>query len=185
MNCSGKHAAMLATCVDRGWSVGTYREPDHPLQQALRAAVEELAAEPVTMAGVDGCGAPLWGLSLHGLARAFRSIVLGSAGSPEARVTAAITAHPWWVGGTGRDVSLLVEGIPGLIAKDGAEGVYAAALSDGRAVALKIEDGTSRARAPVMVAALRRLGVDAPVLEELAVVPVFGGGQRVGEVRAR
>jgi L-asparaginase II len=74
-----------------------------------------------------------------------------------------------------------VAGVPGLIAKDGAEGVYAAALPDGSAVALKIEDGSQRARPPVMVAALRRLGVDAPVLSELATTLLLGGGQPVGD----
>ena len=70
------------------------------------------------------------------------------------------------------------------MAKDGAEGVYAAALADGRAVALKIDDGAQRARPPVMVVALRALGVDAPVLDELAETPLMGGGEQVGSVRA-
>ena len=81
-------------------------------------------------------------------------------------------------------MTALIAGVPGLIAKDGAEGVYAAALPDGRAVALKIDDGGQRARPPVMVAALRALGVDAPVLAELAETPLLGGGQPVGSVRA-
>ena len=91
--------------------------------------------------------------------------------------------NPWLVGGTGREVTRLMEGIPGLVAKDGAEGVYACALADGSAVALKIEDGAGRARTPVLVAALRVLGVEAEVLAELATTPVLGGGERVGEVR--
>jgi L-asparaginase II len=78
-------------------------------------------------------------------------------------------------------VTKLIAGVPGLIAKDGAEGVYAAALPDGRAVALKIEDGAQRARPPVMVAALRRLGVDEPALAELATAPLLGGGRPVGD----
>ena len=184
MNCSGKHAAMLATCVQRDWPLESYRDPDHPLQRSLRDTVEDLAGEPVSMTAVDGCGAPLWGLTLTGLARAFRSIALADEGTAEHRVAEAMHAHPGWLGGTGRDVSRFVEGVPGLIAKDGAEGVYAAALADGRAVAFKIADGAQRPRAPVMVAALRRLGVDAAVLGDLAVVPVLGGGRRVGEVIA-
>ncbi len=59
MNCSGKHAAMLATCVVNGWDVATYLDPEHPLQVALRAALERYAGEPVPPTGVDGCGAPL------------------------------------------------------------------------------------------------------------------------------
>lgn len=183
MNCSGKHAAMLATCVANGWPTATYRDPDHPLQRRLRATVERLAAEPVTAVGVDGCGAPLFAITLTGLARAFAAIATAPEGSPGHRVATAIRTHPEWLGGTRRDVTRLVAGVPGLVAKDGAEGVYAAALPDGRTVALKIDDGAQRARPPVMVAALRALGVDAPVLAELAEAPLLGGGQPVGSVR--
>ena len=183
MNCSGKHAAMLATCVVNGWSTDTYREPTHPLQVALRSTLERLADEPVAATGVDGCGAPVFAVTLVGLARAFVAIATAPAGTPEHRVATAIREHPLWLGGTGRDVTQLVAGIPGLIAKDGAEGVYAAALPDGRAVALKVDDGGQRARPPVMSAALRALGVDAPILAELAETPLLGGGRPVGSVR--
>ena len=168
MNCSGKHAAMLATCVANGWPTDTYPDADHPLQVALRGTVERLAGEPVAATGVDGCGAPVFALSLAGLARAFVAIATAPAGTPEHRVARRDPEHPEWLGGTRRDVTQLIAGIPGLVAKDGAEGVYAAALPDGRAVALKVDDGGQRARPPVMVAALRALGVDAPVLAELA-----------------
>jgi L-asparaginase II len=183
MNCSGKHAAMLATCVLADWPTPDYLEPEHPLQQHLRATVERLAGEKVAAVGVDGCGAPLFAISLSGLARAFAAVATAPAGTPEHRVATAIRRHPQWVAGTGRDVTRLVEGVDGLIAKDGAEGVYAAALPDGRAVALKIDDGGQRARPPVMVAALRALGVAAPVLDDLAETPVLGGGAPVGVVR--
>ena len=184
MNCSGKHAAMLATCVAAGWPVATYRDPAHPLQRALRATLEELAGEPVAATAVDGCGTPLFAISLTGLARAFARLVLAPPGSPERRVADAMRAHPGYVGGEGRDVTLLMSGIPGLLAKDGAEGVYAVALPDGGAVALKIDDGAQRARPPVMVAALRRLGMSAPVLDDLAETLLLGGGVPVGAVRA-
>ncbi len=183
MNCSGKHAAMLATCVANGWDTASYPDPQHPLQEALRATVEDLAGEKVLHVGVDGCGAPLFALSLTGLAGAFRAISTAPVGTDERRVADAIRAHPEWLGGTRRDVTQLVAGIPGLVAKDGAEGVYAAALPDGRAVALKIDDGGQRARPPVMSAALRRLGVDEAVLDELATAPLLGGGQPVGTLR--
>jgi L-asparaginase II len=183
MNCSGKHAAMLATCVANEWPTQSYRDPQHPLQRCLRATVERLAGEPVTAVGVDGCGAPLFALSLTGLARAFAAIATAPAGTPEHRVATAIRRHPEWMGGTRRDVTRLVAGIDGLIAKDGAEGVYAAALPDGRAAALKIDDGAQRARPPVMAALLRALGVDAPVLDEMAETPLLGAGVPVGAVR--
>jgi L-asparaginase II len=182
MNCSGKHAAMLATCVARGWSLADYLDPDHPVQVAIAAGLERLAAERVRHIAVDGCGAPQHALTLPGLARAFARLASAVDG-PERRVADAMREHPFLVGGTGRDVTALLSGVPGLVAKDGAEGVYAVGLPDGAAVALKIEDGAARARTPVLVAALRALGVDAPVLRELATVPVLGGGAVVGQVR--
>lgn len=184
MNCSGKHAAMLATCVTRGWPVATYLDPAHPLQRAVREAVEQLAGEVVATVAVDGCGAPLLGLSLTGLARAVRSLALATPGDSGRAVADAMRAHPDYVGGTGRDVTALMRGIPGLLAKDGAEGVYVAVLDDGRAVALKIEDGSARACVPVLVRALRVIGVEAEVLGDLAETLVLGGGQPVGVVRA-
>jgi L-asparaginase II len=185
MNCSGKHTAMVLTCVLNGWPVIGYAEPDHPLQVALRGTVEDLAGEPVSAVAVDGCGAPLFGLTLTGLARSFSRLVSAKPGSPERRVADAMRAHPDLVGGTGRDVTALMAGAPGVLAKDGAEGVYAAALPDGAAAAVKVTDGAQRARVPMLVGALRRLGLQAPVLAELAEVPVLGGGRPVGAARLR
>lgn len=184
MNCSGKHAAMLATCVHNGWDLGSYRSPDHPLQVALADTVADLAGEKVVLTGVDGCGAPIFGVSLTGLARAFRAWVLGGAGTPERRTYDAVRGYPSWLGGTGRDVTDLIAGVPGLVAKDGAEAVYAAALPDGMVVALKIEDGGDRARPPVMAAALWALGIEQPVIAAQSQTQVLGGGEPVGYVRA-
>ena len=102
MNCSGKHAGMLATCVVNGWPIETYREPTHPLQQALRATVERLSGESVSATGVDGCGAPVLALSLAGLARAFAALAVASPGTAEHRLAQAVRRHPQWLGGTGR-----------------------------------------------------------------------------------
>ena len=183
MNCSGKHAAMLATCVVNGWDTSSYLDPGHPLQTAVRAAVERFAGEGVTATGVDGCGAPLFGLTLVGLARAVRGCVLAESGSARRRVVDAMRAHPEWVGGTCRDVTALMRGVPGLVAKDGAEGVSVAAMADGRTVAVKIDDGAARARQVVTAEALRAMGVDAPVVQEQRGLPLSGGGRQVGEVR--
>lgn len=177
MNCSGKHAAMLACCVANGWPTASYRDREHPVQRAIRTAVEDLAGEQVAHVAVDGCGAPQHALSLRGLARGFAALV-----REQPLVCNAMRTHPLLVGGTGRDVSVLMQTVPGLVAKDGAEGVYAVALADGSAVTLKISDGAARARTPVLVAALAALGVTG--LESLATTPVLGGGQVVGEVRA-
>jgi L-asparaginase II len=182
MNCSGKHAAMLATCVARGWSTEDYLDPGHPLQRAIADTLAELAGEPVGAVAVDGCGAPLFGVSLHGLATAFGLIAAAGEGTAEGRVADAMRAHPEWVGGTGRDVTTLMRRLPGAVAKDGAEGVYAVGLPDGAAVAVKIADGADRARTVVLVAALARL-VDVTPLAELAEAPVLGHGRPVGAVR--
>ncbi|MFF4751956.1 asparaginase [Streptomyces sp. NPDC002514] len=186
MNCSGKHAAMLATCVANGWDPATYLDPRHPLQRALHETVEDLAGEKIAATGVDGCGAPLFAIGYQGLARAFARVATGPAGSAERRVARAMREHAAYVGGTGRDVTRLLRALPGSVAKDGAEGVYALALPDGSSVALKIADGSARARPVVMIAALRRLGVDTnadEALAELATAPVLGHGRPVGAVR--
>jgi L-asparaginase II len=123
------------------------------------------------------------GISLTALARAFARIATAPAGTPEGLVAQANRSFPEYVGGTSRDVTRLISGVPGLVAKDGAEGVYAAALPDGRAVALKIADGAERARRPVLAAALQRLGVDAAVLDELLdEAVVLGHGLPVGRI---
>ncbi len=190
MNCSGKHAAMLATCVAAGWPTASYRDPEHPLQQRIRATVSELAGEQVTIVGVDGCGAPIFGVSVTGLARAFRALVLAARGTPERTVADAMRAHPEWTSGTMRPERALMSAVPGLLLKSGAEGVEGFALADGRAGAFKIDDGAARGRVPVTVALLRRLGVaaepgvDRAALDALATSPVLGGGQVVGQVRA-
>ncbi|PZF83165.1 asparaginase [Jiangella anatolica] len=183
-DCSGKHAAMLLTCVVNSWPTDGYMEFGHPLQVGIREIVGELAGEPVAHTGIDGCGAPLFALTLTGLARLFRSLAVAPDGTPERRVAAAIQAFPEYTSGTTRDEAQLVRGVPGLFCKAGAEAVLAAALDDGRAVAVKVDDGGARARTVVLVAALRRLGVEAPVLDELATAPVLGGGHPVGELRA-
>ncbi len=185
MNCSGKHAAMLLTCRAAGWPTADYLAPAHPLQQQVRRVVEELADEPVTETGVDGCGAPLFAISLVGLARCFARLVTGDPGTPQRRVADAMRAHPLYVAGSSREDTLLMQAVPGLMMKGGAEGVHAAALADGSAVTLKIDDGGTRARMPVMVAALRHLGVEAPELDRQATSVVLGGESSVGEVRMR
>jgi L-asparaginase II len=187
MNCSGKHTAMLLTCLahatdpDRDWPLSGYLAPSHPLQQALAATVAEFAGEPIRTVAVDGCGAPLFAISLLGLARAFRRLATGT--GPEGQVAAAIRSHPELVGGEDRPVTALIRTVPGLIAKDGAEGVYAAALPDGGTVAVKIDDGSMRAADCAIGWALHHLGVPAELLEPLARQPVLGGGQPVGAVR--
>ena len=185
MNCSGKHGGMLATCIANGWPHdASYLDRAHPLQRDITATISELSEQTVPHIGVDGCGAPAHVMSLIGLARCFRSIATGAAGPAGDAVHAAMTSHPEMVGGQRRDVTVFMRHVPGLIAKDGADGVFAAALPDGRAVALKIADGSNRARPPLMVAALARLGIDTSQLAPLVEEHLYGGGRVVGIVRA-
>lgn len=183
MNCSGKHAAMLLTCVGRGWDTATYLDPAHPLQQALRTTFEETTGEPVAAAGTDGCGAPLLSTSLVGLATAFRRLALATDG-PEHAIAEAIRRHPESVSGTRRDERALLAALPGAIGKLGAEACYVVALPDGRAVALKVDDGGDRARPVLMAAALERLGVANDAVRAVGTAPLLGGGHPVGELRA-
>jgi L-asparaginase II len=183
MNCSGKHAAMLATCVLQGWSTDTYLAPDHPLQVAIAATFAELTGDPVDVVAVDGCGAPLLSATLTGLARAFRALAVATEG-PEYRIAEAIRAHPAYVSGTRRDELALLTALPGAIGKAGAESCYAVALPDGRAFATKTDDGAPRARPVVMAATLRRAGIDDPAVDATGVHTLLGGGVPVGEIRA-
>lgn len=184
MNCSGKHSGMLATCVINGWPTDSYLQPEHPLQRAITDVVVELTgAEPVAI-GIDGCGAPAHVMELLGLARAMRAIAIGAAGDAGRQVFTAMSQHPYMVGGDARHVTDIVGAIPGLAAKDGAESVYVAALADGRAVALKLSDGSGRATPTVLLAALQALGIDISAVPERVTEVVLGHGQPVGLVRA-
>lgn len=177
-NCSGKHAGMLATCVVNGWPIEDYLEPEHPLQVGITTHVASLAGD-VAHLGVDGCGAPAHATSVVGLARAYRSLVLSE--SPIAR---AMTGHPVLVAGDDRDVTIWMRAVAGLVAKDGAGGVMAMALGDGRAAAFKVADGFDPARQAAVGAGLRSIGVDTATVSDdvrsAVAVPVLGHGHPVG-----
>jgi L-asparaginase II len=182
MNCSGKHAGMIRTTVLNGQDIASYRDPDHPIQLAIVQAIDDLAHEQAANLAIDGCGAPLYAISLYALARAFGRIASASDGA-EHRVATAIRSHPEYVSGSRRDELELHRAIPGLMGKAGAESAYAVGLADGRAVAIKISDGNPRARPVVMAGVLKRLGFDHETLDAQASAPVLGGGERVGEIR--
>ena len=157
MNCSGKHAAMLATCVANGWDTATYLDPAHPLQQAIAATFAELTGEPVDVVAVDGCGAPLLSASLTGLARAFRALAVATDGPGAPRSPTRSGSTRSSSRGTTRDELALLRRSPARSARPGAESCYAVALPDGRAFALKTDDGAPRVRPVLMAAALRPL----------------------------
>jgi L-asparaginase II len=175
---------VLADVVRSGFAESRHRgsivvvDPDGAIARARRRA---RAMAP----SMDGCGAPLFAISLTGLARAFGALVLAGPGSAERRVADAMRANPKWTSGSHRPDREVVEAVPGLLLKSGAEGVQAFALADGRAAAFKIDDGdgSRRARIAVMVALLAELGADVTAVAGLASPPVYGGGRVVGEVR--
>jgi L-asparaginase II len=181
-NCSGKHAAMLATCVVNGWPTEGYLDHDHPLQVAITSAFEASGAM-VHHVGIDGCGAPTHAISLRHLAVAF-----GALAAPDSVVAKAMTTSPVMVGGPDRDVTWWMQAVPTLVAKEGASGVMAIGLGDGRAAAFKIADGSDLARRAVTPEALRALGIDidtlAPDVVTRAAVPVLGHGREVGVLGA-
>lgn len=181
-NCSGKHAAMIVTSAINGWPVDTYRDPHHPLQVKIAALVEELAHEKITNTTVDGCGAPLFAISTRGLARAISSLMT-STDSSCVRVVNAMRTHPEMVAGIDRTTTQLMQAVPGLLVKEGAEGVQIAAMADGRALAVKVEDGSMRALPLITAWALHQWGVGSAEIDRLVDLPVLGGGQPVGSVR--
>jgi L-asparaginase II len=179
MNCSGKHAGMLATCVINGWPIDSYLDPTHPLQLAIRAEVEQMSGESVAGVSVDGCGAPLFLFSLLGLARAIRNLTI-STDLVHQEVAQACRDFPEMVSGPGRLATRMMQNIPGLFMKDGAEAVNVASLADGRTLAIKISDGTARAMPAITAAALAQFGIDAQEVP----VNTLGAGLPVGTIRA-
>ncbi|CAN2171516.1 AnsA L-asparaginase II [Candidatus Nanopelagicaceae bacterium] len=179
MNCSGKHAAMLLTCVLNGWPTDSYLDPTHPLQLAIKAELETLAGEKITLTSTDGCGAPLFLLSVAGLARAIRNITI-SKDSIHQEVMAASRAFPEMVAGKGRLTTQMIEAVPGLYMKDGAEAVEVASMPDGRTLVFKVSDGSLRPFRTLVHAGLKKLGIDSPYEPE----NVLGGDRIIGNIRA-
>jgi len=179
MNCSGKHAGMLATCVINGWPIDSYLDPSHPMQLAIKAEVEQMSGEKVAGVSVDGCGAPLFLFSLLGLARAIRNLTI-SADPVHQEVAQACRDYPEMVSGPGRLATRMMQKIPGLFMKDGAEAVNVTSLADGRTLAIKISDGNARAMPAITAAALAKYGIDAQEVP----VNTLGAGLPVGVIRA-
>ena len=156
MNCSGKHAGFLAACQHRGDDLESYLDPDHPLQQDIRAVIEEHCGETVTHVSADGCGAPLLALSLRGLAGGIASVV-ASDDDNATRLVRAVGAHSWAIAGEGLANTRVIDTLGG-IAKIGAEGLVVISTPDGVTAAVKIVDGSMRATTPVALTALMQVG---------------------------
>jgi L-asparaginase II len=146
---------------------------------AIKDEIEELSGEKVRAVSVDGCGAPLFAISLVGLARAISNLVK-SKDDPYQKIVLACTKYPELVAGEGRLTTRLMQSVPGLFMKEGAEGVEVCALSDGRVIAIKIIDGSWRPVAPIIMEIFKRWGVKVP--DES--VKIYGGGSVIGEVIA-
>ena len=180
-NCSGKHAGMLALCRAHGWESAGYRLAGHPVQDACLAEVAAAAEVPPAEipTGVDGCGVLTFALPLDRMAHAFARLPWLDGGP---RAVAAMAAHPDLIRGPLAADSMLMRALPGWWAKGGAEGLLCAGSPDRIGIALKVEDGATRAVRPALDAFLGRLGYEAP---ELGVVPVENSrGEVVGELRA-
>ena len=192
MNCSGKHAAMLLACRASGWPTAGYTDPGHPLQVHTREVIERLVGEKAALTAIDGCGAPVYAMTLFGLARAVHRIGTSSERSPFAMhrvagtLVAAVREHPWAIEGPGRSDSILTERL-GVFAKHGAEGVMVMVAPDGTTVALKTLDGSLRVGPIVAVELLHRAGaLTAEQRDDAAThldLLVTGGGRPVGRVR--
>ena len=178
-NCSGKHAGMLITCQQNGWDMKSYLDLNHPLQVAIKNEIEELSGEEVSAVSVDGCGAPLFAISLIGLAKAISNLVKSNDDLYQ-QIVSACTKYPELVAGDGRLTTRMMQAVPGLFMKEGAEGVQVCALHDGRVIAIKIIDGSWRPVAPIIMKIFNRWGVEMP--DES--VKIYGGASVIGEVIA-
>ncbi len=164
-NCSGKHAAMLARAVSRGWPTDGYQLASHPVQQDARRAVSKWTGVPDTDigVGVDGCGVPVFALPLQNMALAYARLAHEAHVSDgmARRIVHAMTSHAHLVGGTDRfDTLLMQAGQGNIVAKVGAEGVHSiGVLNAGIGIAIKVEDGAPRAQYPAVLACLQVLGV--------------------------
>jgi L-asparaginase II len=178
-NCSGKHAGMLITCKQNGWDMLTYLEMNQPLQIAIKNEIELLAGEKVSASTLDGCGAPLFAISLTGLARSISNLVKSNEVAHKQIVTAC-TTYPELVAGQGRLTTRMMRAVPGLFMKEGAEGIEVCALPDGRTIAIKIIDGSWRPVAPIIMEIFKRWGISMP--DES--VKIYGGSQLIGKIWA-
>jgi L-asparaginase II len=193
MNCSGKHAAMLVTCVANGWPTEGYLDVQHPLQVHIREVIERLVGERMTTTAIDGCGAPVYAMSLVGLARAIQRIATSSERSPFAlhrsagTLVRAVRENAWTIDGPGRPDTIVIERL-GVFSKMGAEGVQVMTAPDGTTVALKMLDGSNRAGWAVALRLLERVGALSAqdVADTLALLPlsISGGGREVGAIRS-
>jgi L-asparaginase II len=160
--CSGKHSAMLALARLKGIDYTDYIQVNHPLQLLIKQTVAQIAQMSVDniMVAIDGCGVPVFGLPIYNMAVAYSELALPKRHPELSRITSAMTTYPYYVAGTSRLDTIIMEETKGrLVAKLGAESVYCIGLvGEGRAMVLKMEDGNYRALNPVVPEVLERYG---------------------------
>jgi L-asparaginase II len=190
-NCSGKHAGMVVASASSGWRPETYLRPSHPLQKRIVTAVRAAAGLDGLQLGVDGCGAPVFGMPLSAMATVFARLA-----RPErfdalepyvTRAVSAMRANPYLVAGRKREDTAIMQAAERLVVKSGAEALICAAdLERGIGVAVKVADGGDRAAPPALLRTLELLEVLTPEqmqrLDRFARPWVTGGGDRVGEL---
>ncbi len=183
-NCSGKHCGFLTICRHLGLDHAGYIRPAHPLQHDhITPAVEELCGISTAdqTPAIDGCGIPVWDIPLSGLASGWLALTEREAGR---RLLAAMAAHPWYVAGTGRVCTRVMEAGAGRVTvKTGAEGVFAGvAPARGVGWAIKARDGGRRASEAALLWLVDELGLDIGIeLDPLT----NHAGTEVGELRVR
>jgi len=196
-NCSGKHAGFLTTCVYYGEPTQGYLQPQHPSQQRWRTLLAELSASDLSAmaTGIDGCGIPVIALSLQATALAMARLARPDSLPPSRaaaaqRIHQAMATHPLLVAGTGRFCSRVIAATQGVaLVKTGAEGVFTAMLPEqGLGVALKIDDGGTRAAEVAMGALLDHLGLLTPasratLADSLQPAVLNRAGRTVGVIR--
>nr|NLD41409.1 asparaginase [Actinomycetales bacterium] len=178
-NCSGKHAGMLAACAASGWDTASYLQARHPYQEVVREVIAG-SLGTVHATTTDGCGAPIHAISVRELAGGYARLFWGHPHGVE--VAGAMAAHPVLVGGHAADDTRLMQLLPGLVAKRGAEGVFAVSAPGAGAVVVKVSDGAMRPAVMVALRLLALLGVDTSPAGALAHAAVMGGGLPVGSV---
>ena len=190
-DCSGKHAGMLLACVRAGWDIDTYPRRSHALQRRVLRAVTRATGVGKVRVGVDGCGLPVHGVPLRAAATLYARLGvterIPDLEAETARAAGAMVAEPYLVAGRDRFETALMQAVPGVLAKDGAEALCCVSLPHlGLGVAMKVSDAGFRAVAPAMVETLHQLdALDAAPREALAAWAhpvVRGGGQPVGRI---
>lgn len=185
MNCSGKHAAMLAACRVNNWPIESYLEKEHPLQLVIRDTIERVSGVPIKAIAVDGCGAALFGTSVRGIAQAFQKLAQAESNTTLGQVAEAMRAYPALVQGEGEYNTLAMQRFEGSISKGGAEGVLGIATKSGASVGVKVIDGSLRATTVIALQALEYIGaLPAGSLENNQDLgfAIYGGGKKVGQI---